>query len=57
MVKKMAHFGISGAFPWAWTYSLVLRGPDETWREEKYPEHQGYGRPRDRQQIIETPVK
>src|ERR1035437_8029015 len=27
VVKEMAHLGISGALPWAWTYSQVCRGP------------------------------
>ena len=35
MAKTTARSGISGAFPWSWTYSQVLRGPDEIWRQGK----------------------
>jgi len=33
--KTTARLGISGAFPWAWTYSQVCRGPEARMRSGK----------------------
>jgi hypothetical protein len=37
VAKKLPRLGISWAFPWAWRYSQVCRGPEELEGEAKLP--------------------